>query len=89
MIAEAYIEPKEREMWVGLSDKGKEIRKDEKRKRGEVKAARKVRRDDYDQVDGFIKLSAHLFGWSCLILSKLSNACANPQLIEFLKSDAM
>ena len=47
MIAEAYIEPKEREMWQGISDKGKEIRKIEKRKRGEVKANRKQSRD-YD-----------------------------------------
>ncbi len=47
MIAEAYIEPKEREMWEGLSDKGKETRKIEKRKRGEVKANRRATRD-YD-----------------------------------------
>jgi peptidyl-tRNA hydrolase ICT1 len=49
MIAEAYIEPKEREMWEGLSEKGKEIRKQEKRKRGAVKDSRREKnRRSYD-----------------------------------------
>ena len=49
MIAEAYIEPKEREMWVGISEKGKEKRKIEKRKRGEVKDSRREKhRKSYD-----------------------------------------
>ena len=47
MLYEAYLEPKEREMWVGLSDKGKAIRKDEKRKRGDIKNSRRQQRD-YD-----------------------------------------
>ncbi len=47
MIYEAYLEPKEREMWVGLSDRSKENRKCEKRKRGDVKANRRQQRD-YD-----------------------------------------
>lgn len=49
MISEAYVEPKDRHMWVGLSDKGKEQRKDEKRKRGAVKDNRRVKNfDDND-----------------------------------------
>jgi peptidyl-tRNA hydrolase ICT1 len=49
MIAEAYIEPKERTMWEGISEKGKVVRKQEKRKRGEVKQARSNnKRFDYD-----------------------------------------
>ena len=38
-------------MWVGISDKGKEIRRDEKRARGAVKSMRKVNKNhdsDYD-----------------------------------------
>ena len=48
MIAEAYIEPKEREMWMGISEKGKIKRKEEKRKRGEVKDRRQNNFKDYD-----------------------------------------
>lgn len=40
MIAEAYIEPKDRHMWEGISEKGKVQRRDEKRKRGAVKSSR-------------------------------------------------
>lgn len=40
IISEAYVEPKDRHMWVGISKKGKEQRKDDKRKRGEVKQNR-------------------------------------------------
>lgn len=40
MVAEAYVEPKDRQMWEGISDKGKEQRRDEKRKRGSVKSNR-------------------------------------------------
>lgn len=49
MIAEAYIEPKVREMWVGLSEKGKVKRKDEKRKRSVVKEGRRLKNSrDFD-----------------------------------------
>ena len=41
MLAEAYIEPKDRHMWEGISEKGKEIRRNEKKKRGEVKTQRR------------------------------------------------
>jgi hypothetical protein len=50
LISEAYVEPKDRHMWVGISEKGKEQRKDEKRKRGSVKESRRVKNfhdDDY------------------------------------------
>ena len=50
LISEAYVEPKDRHMWVGISDKGKEQRRDEKRKRGSVKETRRVSKrfdDDY------------------------------------------
>ena len=46
MLAEAYLEPKEREMFEGRSEKGKAIMREDKRKRGAVKANRKVRFDD-------------------------------------------
>ena len=48
MLAEAYLEPKDRHMWEGISDKGKEQRRDEKRKRGAVKSTRKLSKDDWD-----------------------------------------
>jgi hypothetical protein len=48
MIAEAYMEPKEREMWVGISEKGKAMRRDEKRKRGAVKENRRISSKDFD-----------------------------------------
>lgn len=49
MIAEAYIEPKERAMWEGISEKGKQQRKEEKRKRGVVKENRRIKQSrDYD-----------------------------------------
>ena len=41
MIAEASVKPKDRVQYEGISEKGKAIRKDEKRKRGEVKSNRK------------------------------------------------
>lgn len=50
MLAEAYVEPKDRHMWEGISEKGKEIRKQEKRQRGAVKDSRRMknfRDDDY------------------------------------------
>jgi protein subunit release factor B len=47
MIAEAMLTPKEREMWVGISEKGKLQRKNDKRKRGDVKEGRK-RIKDFD-----------------------------------------
>lgn len=42
MIAEAHLKPKERKMWVGIGEKGKEKRREEKRKRSEVKTNRKM-----------------------------------------------
>jgi hypothetical protein len=48
MIAEARIAPKDRHMWEGISEKGKEQRKDEKRKRGEVKSSRNLKKDFFD-----------------------------------------
>jgi hypothetical protein len=48
MISEAYVEPKDRHMWVGLSDKGKEKRKTEKRQRGAVKSLRRIDKHDFD-----------------------------------------
>ena len=49
MIAEAYVEPKERNMYEGISEKGKIERKDEKRKRGAVKQSRTSNRKfDFD-----------------------------------------
>jgi protein subunit release factor B len=45
LIAEAMLTPKEREMWVGISEKTKQKRKEEKRKRGEVKNNRKKFKD--------------------------------------------
>ena len=46
MLAEAFVEPKERQMYEGISEKGKAQRRDEKRKRGSVKESRRVRFDD-------------------------------------------
>ena len=49
MLAEAYVEPKDRHMWEGISEKGKVIRREEKRKRGEVKSQRRISKShDYD-----------------------------------------
>ena len=48
IISEAYVEPKDRHLWVGLSDAAKENRKENKRQRGAVKQSRRVRSDDYD-----------------------------------------
>lgn len=48
MIAEASVEPKERQQWQGIGDKGKAIRRVEKTKRASVKRARSGNfRDDY------------------------------------------
>ena len=41
MLVEAYVEPKERSMWEGISEKGKVQRKPEKRQREAVKSARR------------------------------------------------
>jgi len=50
IISEAYVEPKDRHMWVGIGEKGKEQRKEDKRKRGEVKQNRNLKhsKDFYD-----------------------------------------
>lgn len=47
MLEEAYIEPKDREMWTGISKKTKIERRDNKRHRASVKANRKVNKNDY------------------------------------------
>lgn len=41
MLAEAYVEPKERQMYEGISDQNKAHRKIEKKKRGDVKERRR------------------------------------------------
>lgn len=50
MLAAAYVEPKERHLWEGISEKGKELRKQERKRRGEVKDSRRSRNfsDDFD-----------------------------------------
>lgn len=48
MIAEAYMEPKERIVWEGLSEQGKENRRAEKKKRAAVKSTRRNKSFDYD-----------------------------------------
>ena len=48
MIAEAYIEPKDRHMYEGISQKGKAIRRDDKRHRGNVKESRKVSKNNFE-----------------------------------------
>ena len=48
MLEEAYIEPKDRKIWVGLSKKTKVERRDNKRHRASIKANRgKVNKNDY------------------------------------------
>jgi hypothetical protein len=48
IIAECWLEPKEREMYEGIGEKTKLIRKDEKRKRSAVKESRRQRSFDDD-----------------------------------------
>lgn len=48
MLADAYIKPKDRKMYEGISEKGKAIRKEEKRKRGAVKSNRRQKNFDFD-----------------------------------------
>eukprot|EP01039_Chlorochromonas_danica_P007948 gene7948-8768_t len=45
MIAEASIEPKERQMWEGIGEKGKAIRREQKKHRSEVKNTRRMSKD--------------------------------------------
>ena len=47
-IAEAYMEPKERKIYEGLSEQGKENRRAEKKKRAAVKSVRREKSFDYD-----------------------------------------
>jgi protein subunit release factor B len=48
MLEEAYVEPKDRKMWVGISKKTKVERRDGKRHRASIKANRgKVNKNDY------------------------------------------
>jgi hypothetical protein len=46
IIGEAFIEPKEREQYEGLSDRNKTVRKVEKRARSEVKQNRGRSKND-------------------------------------------
>lgn len=47
MLADAYLEPKERKMYEEISEQNKSHRRVEKRKRSEVKSNRRVNKDDY------------------------------------------
>lgn len=47
MLEEAYVEPKDRDMWTGISKKTKIERRDTKRHRASIKANRKVNKNDY------------------------------------------
>lgn len=44
MIAEAYVEPKDRHLWVGIGEKGKAKRREEKRFTGAKKENRRISR---------------------------------------------
>ena len=48
MLAEAYVEPKERNIWEGLGEKGKEMRVQERKKRSAVKDFRRQKNFDFD-----------------------------------------
>lgn len=48
MIAEAYIEPKDRQMWEGISEEGKRQRVKDKKQRGAVKNVRRSKNFDFD-----------------------------------------
>lgn len=48
MLAEAYVEPKERNIWEGISEKGKEKRVQERKKRSVVKENRRGGKFDFD-----------------------------------------
>jgi protein subunit release factor B len=48
MIAEASMTPKERAMWVGIGEQTKQRRRDDKRRRGEIKSGRRnANHDDF------------------------------------------
>jgi protein subunit release factor B len=47
MLEEAYVEPKDRAMWTGISKKTKVERRDDKRHRASIKANRKVNKNDW------------------------------------------
>ena len=46
-IAEASIVPKERNQYEGIGEKGKAVRRAEKKRRGDTKASRRVDKDSY------------------------------------------
>ena len=48
MLEEAYVEPKDRQMWTGIGKKTKMIRMDSKRHRANIKSSRRVNKGDYD-----------------------------------------
>ena len=47
MVDEACVEPKERKMYKGLGEKTKARRKEQKRRRSDVKKDRKVTKNDW------------------------------------------
>jgi hypothetical protein len=47
IVADAFIEPKERKQYAGISKKGKARRRDTKRFKSQVKTNRKVGKGDY------------------------------------------
>lgn len=49
MISEASVAPKDRHIYEGISEKGKAIRRDDKRKRGAIKEGRRTKNlKEYD-----------------------------------------
>ena len=48
MLAEAYVEPKDRNQWTGIGKKTKANRRDDKRHRAGIKSNRRVDKRDYD-----------------------------------------
>lgn len=66
IVAEALIEPKERNLFEGLSEKNKTIRKVEKRARSAVKSLRSSKSDDWLVIPLFSL--GTLFSWNSLFL---------------------
>ena len=48
MIADAYIKPKDRNMWTGIGEKGKENRRKEKKFKSEKKQSRRLGKGGWD-----------------------------------------
>lgn len=51
MVEEAYIEPKDRNMWTGIGEIGKARRREEKKARGNVKDSRRMNKKGFDDFD--------------------------------------